>query len=239
MPATSSSECRLCMARQSLADIDSLSEMGPPYVIAETEGYAVACERNPLAPGHTLLIPEEHVAAFSLLSHQRLRQAERLIARIADGFHDIASNTTLLVERGNNKDSGHHAALHLIPSSGHTTGWVQQFRPHQLAKVWNLTDLHDLGSGSYIFTQQFAKTGNIWDPEQFSENWLDRIISDELGEDEWNWRDRLQTRGPEIRSDAIRANLAIVLTALGRRPHAPQKLVSISGTRSQGERTAP
>lgn len=216
-----SSECRFCLAARMPVGAESLSEIDAPFVVARIDGYLVACERTPLAPGHALLIPEEHVSSYSLLPIPRLRQAEQLAVQIADGFYEIANSTTLMLEHGNERASGQHGVLHLIPSAGDVTRWFRQHQLRRLAETWNLTDLRNLGGSTYVFAQQFARAGAIWDPKDLPEHWLDRMIHDQLADDEWSWRDRLQTRGPEIRSDAVRANLAIVFAAVGMWAAAP------------------
>jgi diadenosine tetraphosphate (Ap4A) HIT family hydrolase len=215
MNAQTTGECRFCLATRLPADSDPLAGSDAPYLVARLDGFLVMCDRTPLAPGHALLVPEEHVSSYSLLPGQRLRQAEQLAVRIADGFYEIANSTTLLVENGNERASGQHAALHLIPAEGDVTRWFRQQKLRRLAEVWNLSDLHNLGGNRYVFAQQFARAGAVWDANDLPEHWLDRMINDQLGDDEWSWRDRLETRGPEIRSDAIRANLAIVFAAVG------------------------
>ena len=215
MDEQTTGECRFCLAKRLPADSDPQKESDTPYLIARLGGFLIMSDHTPLAPGHALLVPEEHVSSYSLLSGQRLRQAEQLAVRIADGFYEIANSTTLLVEDSNERASGQHAVLHLIPAEGDATRWFRQQKLRRLAEVWNLNDLHSLGGNRYVFAQQFARTGAVWDANDLPEHWLDWMINDQLGDDEWGWRDRLETQGPEIRSDAIRANLAIVFAAIG------------------------
>jgi diadenosine tetraphosphate (Ap4A) HIT family hydrolase len=235
MDAQTTGECRYCLAMQLPAESESLTELEAPYVVAKVDGFLVMCDRTPLAPGHALLVPDEHVSSYSLLSRPRLRQAEQLAVRIADGFYEIANSTTLMVENGNEQASGQHAALHLIPAAGDVTRWFRQHRLRRLAEVWNLSDLHNLGGSRYVFAQQFARAGAVWDASDLPAHWLDRMINEQLGDDEWSWRDRLQTRGPEIRSDAVRANLAVVFAAVGIWADAPLSSAQLPPSQRQTE----
>lgn len=122
-------DCWLCGQIAGHAERDLIACMlpGRPYarrVMAESDAFAVIPSLGPLAPGHSLLCPREHVRSFSelpaavdaecadLTTSLRLRLAELYEAKVHVFEHGMAAQgarTLCTVD---------HAHLHFVPLLG-------------------------------------------------------------------------------------------------------------------------
>ncbi len=215
MKHSETSVCTFCDLANSAVTTDN---PGAPYLIARVNGFMLLSEREPLAAGHALLVPDEHVSSLTQLRAERVLQAEQTAMRIADGFSQSADTGTLVVEHGT--ATGPHTALHILPTDEAAAPWFEEQHMQRIADVWNLTELSSLYGSDYIFAQQFCQTGAAWYGEELPPNWLYRLVVEQLGDDGWGWNQRLHHRGPEISSDAVRANLALICDAVRPRSDA-------------------
>ncbi len=203
------SACTFCALASGEEPEDNLEA---PYLITRVNGFMLLSDREPLAAGHALLVPEEHVSSLTQLRAERILHAEQTAMRIADGFSQSADTGTLVIEHGT--ADGPHTALHIIPTDEAAAPWFEEQQLQQISDVWNLTELSSLYGSEYVFAQQFCQTGAAWYGDELPPNWLYRLVVEQLGDDGWGWNQRLRHRGPEISSDAIRANLALICDAV-------------------------
>lgn len=85
----------------------------PSYAVAESEHFFAFLDINPLAKGHTLVIPKEEVDYFFDLSDQRLAELQVFAARIARSIKRVTQ-----CERVGQAVLGFevpHAHMHLVP----------------------------------------------------------------------------------------------------------------------------
>jgi diadenosine tetraphosphate (Ap4A) HIT family hydrolase/8-oxo-dGTP pyrophosphatase MutT (NUDIX family) len=86
-----------------------------PRLLFESRSFALAAELFPLVSGHLLILPREHVGAFSKLSLDLDAEFRGLLSRV-EAFAAARIAPTTIVERGD-PASGNHAHLHVVPAS--------------------------------------------------------------------------------------------------------------------------
>lgn len=85
----------------------------PSYTVAESEHFYAFLDINPLAKGHTLVVPKEEVDYFFDLSDHRLGELQIFAARIARSMKQVTN-----CKRVGQAVLGFevpHAHLHLVP----------------------------------------------------------------------------------------------------------------------------
>lgn len=85
----------------------------PSYTVAESEHFFAFLDINPLALGHTLVVPKEEVDYFFDLTDQRIAELQVFAARIARSIKQVTG-----CKRVGQAIIGFevpHAHLHLVP----------------------------------------------------------------------------------------------------------------------------
>ena len=90
----------------------------PADVIYEDENSIAFSPKNPIAKGHTLLIPKSHVENLFDISYQELMNLSGATKKIAQRLIDINTATGMNLLHASSKDaqqSVFHFHFHLIP----------------------------------------------------------------------------------------------------------------------------
>ena len=88
----------------------------PAHVVAETERTVAFLDQRPLFPGHTLVVPREHVVTLRDLSDALLTpfftEVQRVAAAVQDG---LGADGTFVAENNVVSQSVPHLHVHVVP----------------------------------------------------------------------------------------------------------------------------
>ena len=83
----------------------------------ETEHFAVMAPRFPLAPGHLLIVPRQHIAVFAEVPLAWFGELERLTTVVREFQRAEYGREAFIREQGSpvERQAVHHAHMHLVP----------------------------------------------------------------------------------------------------------------------------
>ncbi len=85
-----------------------------PLLLAETRRFALATAQRPLAPGHLVLLPREHLPSFAALLPEADAELRELLGRI-DAFTAGELGLATVVENWPSESEREHAHAHVLP----------------------------------------------------------------------------------------------------------------------------
>lgn len=169
----------------------------------ETNRFAVVPSLGPIAPGHSLLCPKEHVESIVQLLRESSTESEILnemgafLQRVRAILRELFSKPIHIFEHGPSPDDSRvicsvdHAHLHLLPADVEI---VSQLRADSRWEAVHpdFRDLHGkIGRREYQYYQSpdgraFAAISG----DGFESQYLRRVFAQTLGrEGRWNWRE--------------------------------------------------
>ncbi|MFC7073669.1 HIT family protein [Halovenus rubra] len=92
----------------------------PSYTIYEDETTYAFLDANPLAPGHTLVIPKEPYERLNDMPPDVIGDVFSTAGKIADAVEEATDATATTLAINNGEDAGQevpHAHLHIVPQS--------------------------------------------------------------------------------------------------------------------------
>ena len=88
----------------------------PAHVVAETEHTIAFLDQRPLFPGHTLVVPREHVVTLRDLPDGLLSPFFTEVRRVAAGVEDaLGADGTFVAENNVVSQSVPHLHVHVVP----------------------------------------------------------------------------------------------------------------------------
>jgi len=88
----------------------------PAHVVAETEHTLAFLDERPLFPGHTLVVPREHVVTLRDLPDALLTPLFAEVRRVAAGVQDgLDADGTFVAENNVVSQSVPHLHVHVVP----------------------------------------------------------------------------------------------------------------------------
>lgn len=123
------------------------------YMLAETNGFRILCDRNPLAKGHILVIPKTHRACIAEYSQAELGEFESINAKVA-AFVKEAYGSVAIFEHGNFGQTVFHSHVHYLPYTGDVAAVVPEGSEY-ITAIGGLSDLdaHFRADGGYLYAQ--------------------------------------------------------------------------------------
>jgi diadenosine tetraphosphate (Ap4A) HIT family hydrolase len=166
-------------------------------LLVEAPNFVVMPSLGQLAPGHTLLVPTQHVTSFGELDAARRREARALYFRWRRTLSQRFSSVVCF-EHGSppSAPSGGcgivHAHLHVVP-----LGRCDARLPASVGGGWRETDsrvwldeaaeVSRRGSG-YLMWHGPGEIAHIETAEEVPSQHLRRHVAEVLGEVRWDWR---------------------------------------------------
>lgn len=218
------SSCLICGEIAGDPSSDLLADLlGGPYqrrVVMESSRFAVLPSVGPLAVGHVLICPRDHVNRFASLPAEEFDELEALRAELERRLGTVAENCHFhYFEHGGDLAATRtpctvdHAHIHLVPTpeDGTALPEIGNWRPVARLEA----AMPQVGPEEYIWYQAPSRDAWIWEAnlrEAIPSQLMRRVIAELLGVAEaWNWRE-------DPRVDV----LAATLRALG----APEPILS-------------
>jgi diadenosine tetraphosphate (Ap4A) HIT family hydrolase len=158
-----------------------------------SEWFSVYTDTSPIVPSHRLVIPHEHITAFSLLDQRKLLEVSLLFHR-----HEVSQTEqlrTMIFEHGilDEETSGcgiSHAHWHVVDISEQD---VCRFRDHvgSSAKILAKCSPTKLCSckQSYLFLWDTSEElGFVFNGHKSPSQFLRKMLAEVVGASEWDWR---------------------------------------------------
>ncbi len=99
----------------------------PSNIVFENDAVVAFLDVSPLAEGHTLVIPRNHVDRMENMSEDDVAALARALPRLARAVRDVTGAAGLNILQNNGRESGQavwHVHVHLIPrTSGDGLGY--------------------------------------------------------------------------------------------------------------------
>jgi diadenosine tetraphosphate (Ap4A) HIT family hydrolase len=166
-------------------------------VIYETSTTALIPSLGPLAPGHSLLCPQEHVRSIACapgIAQDAMRSAVGLCTRVLESVYDSPVHR---FEHGNSRYgdgiacSVEHAHLHLVPFRGDVWSLVRGLGEWQVL-AGGVAALPTATNGlEYLYYESPAGEAYLWltDGRPIPSQLLRRVFAEASGQSSrWNWR---------------------------------------------------
>lgn len=167
---------------------------GPPEVLLRGRRFFVALDSSPLAVGHVLIVPQDHI--LSLLRNRILPipQMMSVLEGVIGAVSDILGTHVCAFEHGGCDLTGSvvgcvdHAHLHIVPLSLPLSDLCQRrgLKPQVFSP---LSSEQALSKEPYLFLRDPDGTAHIVVGEDIPAQLVRRAIAEELHQPVWAWRD--------------------------------------------------
>ncbi len=211
--------CVFCStACESMSTYQDAPDDAPSYLLAEIDDFRILSDNAPLALGHVLIVPNEHVIATARLSPERLGAADRVVGQLRDAWRRVFDDPPLVFEHGT---GGHdhwvgccldHAHLHLLPVGADIRDGFAEAQ--ELAAGDSLADIHEVGERDYILTWTDDAGVQAWSATHLPSQVCRRLIGDRLDLSIWNWHDTLLLVSVDEQVRVVEANREAAMSAL-------------------------
>jgi len=192
--------CFLCGQIAGIPERDLLASMLPGRVYArrvmfETPSFAAIPSLGPVAPGHSLLCPKQHVTSFASLGGTSQAEYSECRSMLTTSLAQVYGLDIYIFEHGTARLSGRtlcsvsHAHLHFVPlpsSCSHRLLHDQEW----ISYDGSLSALTEITAGKeYLMFQSPDGMSRVavGDTGAFESQHLRRLIADMVGSS-WNWR---------------------------------------------------
>lgn len=127
-----------------------------PQIVAETTGFCIAADRQPLYDGHLLLISRAHLPCFGALAPETHAEFVELKARAA-AFLVAAYGPCVFFEHGVAGQTVPHAHLHAVPGAPSVLSAVARGRETRAVASW--ADVHAWYEtrGPYLYYEEAGR----------------------------------------------------------------------------------
>jgi diadenosine tetraphosphate (Ap4A) HIT family hydrolase len=155
-------------------------------VVYSSERFSVIPSLGALAPGHVLVVPNEHALRMADVpkreeylhfQNQVVRRLERLfeapVHRFEHGSDAAGVHTPCTVS---------HAHLHLLPAAVDIRDRLEQDYD------WKPYRPDDVADGQYLMYQSPDGRVQVAEAAEFPSQYLRQVFAEVLGIEEWNWR---------------------------------------------------
>lgn len=128
------------------------------HPLLETENFRVVCDVHPLAEGHILIIPKEHVSCVGAFSRNLFQEFQKLYQKVW-AFLAREYGKPAAFEHGVIGQTVFHSHVHLLPFKGSIKEIVSE--SDALKPLGSLSELKDIfkKDGKYLF---LAMKDKLW-----------------------------------------------------------------------------
>jgi len=209
-PMAGARDCCLCsqIAGQPQNDLIARLLPGQPYarrIMLESAGFAAIPSLGPLARGHSLLCPRQHVPSFAALDSGLEGDYRAIKAALKARLGAQYRAEVLVFEHGSDARGERvlctvdHAHLHFVPVP---EGGIELPRGHGWIEIDDrLASLRDLAGGrEYVLYETPAGVRRLLVPGEapIESQYMRRIIGQSLGRAQsWNWREAPDPAGAD------------------------------------------
>jgi diadenosine tetraphosphate (Ap4A) HIT family hydrolase len=199
-------DCCLCSQIRGDESNDLINRLLPvaPYVRRvswESQHFAVIPSLGPLAPGHMLLCPKEHMKNMACLPGAYDNELYAAKRALSEKLSDLFGLPVHLFEHGSPKESARvvctvdHAHLHFVPAEVEVWEEVRnEVRWLSVAPVPRALR-SEAGSREYLYYESPDGRAYVTSSEDsmFESQYMRRAFARAIGNgSEWNWRDNLR-----------------------------------------------
>lgn len=180
-------------------------------ILHETEHFLVMSDLSPLAPGHLLIIPREHLLSFGSVPTEQRVELERFISKIAGVLSEHYSPPTIMEHGSSSRSHGgktvSHAHLQVFPGDIDIREALSRFRLVRISAFW---DIADWSSRDEAYSFFWSLNGDMFVadgiegiiPQQFFRIEIAKAIG--LPGDLWDWRKTILREHLETTVETLR-----------------------------------
>ena len=213
-------ECVFCSdACETMDAYEEMTTPSPSYLLARLEGLRILIDNAPVAPGHVLIVPDEHVRSAALLGAEHLAGIDDVVSRLCRGLAEVFDSPIVVFEHGTGGERQKysccldHVHLHAVPTTADVDRWFEN--ETLLLEVEHLAGLTLLTDQESLFARRHGERGRAWAAAGQASQIFRRLIADHENVLLWNWQDRILLGQADARADEIRA--AVIAATPGMR----------------------
>lgn len=128
------------------------------FTLEQSDNFSIICDANPIAEGHILIIPKQHISCIGAYSDKLFREFMNLNSKVSQFILKEYGHISSF-EHGIFGQTVFHSHMHYMPFSGSSVDIVPE--NDKLAKLNSLKELKDLLNkyDGYLF---FSIGDNLW-----------------------------------------------------------------------------
>jgi diadenosine tetraphosphate (Ap4A) HIT family hydrolase len=164
-------------------------------IIHQNDRFVVLPSVSPLAPGHLLLLAQEHVTSMAQTDSLTLRSIAQWLRKVSE---KPEFQESFLFEHGVGRNQSgacgvSHAHVHLVPSPASLYKYLRRAIEDDLGPSERDCSIEALESirdeQTYLWMSRSADYGSVFERDQIQSQFVRRHFSALIGRSYWNWRD--------------------------------------------------